>query len=152
MVARHRFCIAGALALAAALASVAQGANAIQQVLETGWKPSAENYAAAQQQYEESKAAAVTDARAPLAIALVSLKNFKVDDAQKYLGQALTSSSAAKLDPTSLSVRKLKVYLDMHRKDAANAQTDIHALAQMLATDDPIAPKPESKQAAEWLG
>jgi hypothetical protein len=152
MVARHRFCIAGALVLAAALASVAQGANEIQQVLETGWKPSAENYAAAQQQYEQSKGMAATDARAPLAIALVSLKNFKVDDAQKYLGQAMTSSSAAKLDPTSLSVRRLKVYLDIHRKDAANAQVDIHALAQMLATDDPIAPKPESKQAAEWLG
>jgi hypothetical protein len=146
----------GAIALAIAglslaLPSIAQAANEIQQVLETGWKPSADNYAAAQQQYEQNKAAAAGDARAPLAIALVSLKNRKMDDAQKYLAQAI-AASGTKLDPTAIAVRRLKIYLDVFRKDATSAQAGMHALAQLLATDDPIAPRPESKQAAEWMG
>ncbi len=153
-----RLAIIGVLSAAAAQAAVAAGtASQVQELFETAWKPSSEGFATAHQLFDQAKAAAPTDMRVPLAMSLISVRNYKNDEAAKYDDQALATSSASsktakKLDPIDLAARRLKIYLQVLRKDHAGAQASMHELAGIIGTDDSIAPSEGARKTAEWLG
>ncbi len=142
----------------AAVVSISKAANVagqIQELFDTAWKPSSEAFAAAHQQYDQAITAAPSDLRVPLAMALVSVKNFKNDEAAKYVDLALPNPSsgvAKKGDPLNLAAWRLKIYLQVLRKDHAGAQASMHDLARMLASEDAVAPSEEAKKTADWLG
>jgi hypothetical protein len=149
--------VAGMLPVGIRTAAAAGVAGQVHELLDSAWKPSSENFAAAHQLFDQAKAAAPNDMRVPLAMALLSVKNFKNDEAAKYVDMALPAASAGgatakKIDPLNLSARRLKIYLQVLRKDQTGAQASMHDLAALLGTDDTIAPSQEAKNTAEWLG
>lgn len=63
----------------------------VRQILESGWKPAAANYDSAKQLYEHVKATAPGDVRAPFAMVLVAIRNYRLKDAAEYLTQAVAN-------------------------------------------------------------
>ena len=140
--------ICGAAGFAAEQADVSRQ---LQDVFDNYWKPSPENFASAQQSLEQLQTSTPGDRRLPLAMALVSVKNFKNTDAQKILEQAIDDHSS-KIDPTTLTAWRLKIWLQVLRKDDAAAVSSARQLGDLLSTDKAVVPAAEVKEAAQWLG
>jgi hypothetical protein len=132
-------------------ASASRTADQVHVLLENGWKPSADNYAAAKDQYDAISSSAPGDARVPLAMALVAIRNFKHADAGQYLDLVLKAAPSSKAERSSISARRLKIWLAAVRKEDAVVQSGMHDLALLLSGDGD-APSLESREAATWLG
>jgi hypothetical protein len=142
----------GICTIAVCTAAAASPAGQLQQLFDGSWKPSPEGYEAAQQQFQQLQAVAAGDVRVPLSMALIAAKNYSYDDAQKYLEQSIAGGSKTKIDPIMLAALRLKIWVQVQRKDYAAAQSSIRELARVLSTEDATLPHAESKQTAEWLG
>ncbi len=140
----------------------------VGQMLDSGWKLSPENYDACQDLFSKASAAAPRDGRIPLAMALVALKQYKHDDANRYLDQVLTTNSGAGNNPQNISAREIQIWLSESKKDTAVAQSGMHDLAAAItngsstnsassaadstAANQMSAPSDDAKNAARWLG
>ena len=118
----------------------------VTQLLETGWKNSAGSYPVAQEQYEQAKQAAPSDARVPFAMALVAIKRYRLDEASKYIDEALASEKPL------LPIRRVRFWLDLQRKDQAAQKADVRKLTSILASNSALAERADYQETARWLG
>src|SRR5262245_44089481 len=118
-------------------ADVTNVAADVQKIFDAGWKASAEHYAAAQLQYEQAKKSAPADVRGPYAMSLVAVQNNNLPDAATYLDEALKNGKSL------LPIRRVKIWLDLLRKDKDAAKVDLRELARQLTLDPAGASRPE---------
>ena len=116
------------------------------QLLQTGWKSSAGNYAAAQRQYDQARHDAPQDVRIPFAMALVALQNHHLPEASKYLEEGLSSGKPL------LPLRRTRIWLAVRLNDKPAATGRIQELARILAADEASANRADYQQSAGWLG
>ncbi len=119
-------------------------ADEVRQILESGWKPAAANYESVKQIYEHVKATAPGDVRAPFAMALVAIRNYRLKDAAEYLTQATANGKPL------LPIRRTKIYVDVLLKNKQAAASDLRDLVQAMATAD--AAQADTQETARWLG
>jgi hypothetical protein len=116
------FVVRGALAAiwvcSAWAAEPAAPAPAVQ-LLQTGRKASAGNYAAAQRQYGQARHDAPQYVRIPFAIALVAVQNHHLPEASKYLEQILSSGKPL------LPLRRTRIWLDVRLNDKSSVTSHI---------------------------
>jgi hypothetical protein len=127
-------------------APVVPAAQSTAELLETGWKVSSERYTQAQEIYQRAKQAAPGDVRVPFAMALVAMKNAKLDEAAKYIDEALPN------EKTNFPIRRVDFWIDVQRKDKVAQKSDLQKLAKLLAADKASADRDSYQETARWLG
>jgi tetratricopeptide (TPR) repeat protein len=127
-------------------ASPAPAARATAELLETGWKASSERYAQAQEIYQRARQAAPGDVRVPYAMSLVAMRNSKLDEAAKYIDEALPS------EKTNFPIRRVEFWIDVQRKDKDAQKSDLRKLAEILVADKSAAERDSYQETAHWLG
>ena len=132
--------------IASSVAQAPETASPLKKLLETGWKPSAENYTAAQTQFVQAKHDAPSDVRVDYAMALVSIQNHKLDDASTHLKDALQNGNSL------LPIRRVQIWLFMNRSDGAAAQAAMADLAHILKQQSSISNQGETEETTRWLG
>ena len=126
--------------------SPAPAASATAELLETGWKASSERYSQALEIYQRAKQAAPGDVRVPFAMSLVALRNLKLDEAAKYIDEALPS------EKTNFPIRRVEFWIDVQRKDKDAQKSDLRKLAEILVADKLAAERDSYQETAHWLG
>ena len=127
-------------------ASAVPAAQPTAELLETGWKVSSERYTQAQAIYQAHKQAAPADVRVPYAMALVAMKNAKLNEAAKYIDEALPN------EKTNFPIRRVEFWIDLQRKDKEAQKTDLKKLADLLVADKASADRDSYQETARWLG
>ncbi len=128
------------------VAPAAPAAKSTAELLQMGWKPSAEKYSQAQELFQQARQAAPGDVRVPFAMALVAMKNIKLDEAAKYIDDALPN------DKTNFPIRRVEFWIDLQRKDREAQKSDLRKLASLLAADRASADRDAYQETARWLG
>ena len=128
------------------VAPPAPAASATAELLETGWKASSERYAQAQEIYQRARQAAPGDVRVPYAMSLVAMRNSKLDEAAKYIDEALPS------EKTNFPIRRVEFWIDVQRKDKDAQKSDLRKLAEILVADKLAAERDSYQETAHWLG
>ena len=124
----------------------APAASATAELLETGWKASSERYSQSLEIYQRAKQAAPGDVRVPFAMSLVAMRNLKLDEAAKYIDEALPS------EKTNFPIRRVEFWIDVQRKDKDAQKSDLRKLAEILVADKLAAERDSYQETAHWLG
>jgi chromosome segregation ATPase len=127
-------------------ASPAPAANATAELLETGWKASSQRYAQAQDIYQRARQSAPGDVRVPFAMSLVAMRNSKLDEAAKYIDEALPS------EKTNFPIRRVEFWIDVQRKDKDAQKSHLRKLAEILVADKLAAERDSYQETSHWLG
>ena len=128
------------------VAPPAPAASATAELLETGWKASSERYAQALEIYQRARQAAPGDVRIPFAMSLVAMRNLKLDEAAKYIDEALPG------EKTNFPIRRVEFWIDVQRKDKDAQKSDLRKLAEILVADKLAAERDSYQETAHWLG
>ncbi len=134
------------LPIAESAAESPDTATQVAKLLETGWKPSVSNYAAAQEQFSQAKHDAPNDVRVDYAMALVALQNHNSADALTPLQQALQSGKSL------LPIRRVHVWVLIGRRETPAAKVAIAELARVLKAESSSTIQADSEETARWLG
>src|SRR5204862_4560636 len=100
----------------------------------------------AQELFQQARQAAPGDVRVPFAMALVAMKNIKLDEAAKYIDDALPN------DKTNFPIRRVEFWIDLQRKDKEAQKSDLRKLASLLVADRALADRDSYQETARWLG
>ena len=86
------------------------------------------------------------DVRVPYAMSLVAMRNSKLDEAAKYIDEALPS------EKTNFPNRRVEFCIDVQRKDKDAQKSDLRKLAEILVADKLAAERDSYQETARWLG
>jgi hypothetical protein len=139
------------------LPAVAQSADTAQQIADLfkfGWDASQtdsvtlkrQNYEKAKEEYRQAKIEAPDDPRVDYAMAIVAALTNRFKESAKYLDEA-----PRPYDPP-LFIRRLQVWLQINRADAAGAQASAAKLAHDLGANTTSKNPAEKQEIANWLG
>ena len=79
-------------------------------------------------------------------MALVAIKRYRLDEASKYIDEALVNEKPL------LPIRRVKFWLDLQRKDQAAQKGDVRKLTSILAVNSALAERADYQETARWLG
>ncbi len=147
---RNRVIVVGSLLLAA-ISLIAQASaapltiEAVQAVLDAGWKPTTKGYNEALAEYQTLAQSAGTDDRLHYAMTLVAIQNHRYADAAKF------ARTAVDADGSSQHARMALAYTALVTRDNTTGIEQMTMLAKQLAnlhsTTKPAGPDAESMSA-----